>query len=612
MNKKILLLFLLSSFLLSYADISISSSQTNTIAQYPNFIDQSYIGIGKITDNLDYSISALKTGNYYKNLIFRINGYSYYLGAYTEKARINIILNSSKIDYSILQNLTINNLTLIDYSNSGILGRFQIFVFHWNGSQYVNLPIADITLNNYNKTYSTYKITGINSSRDYVYIDITLIASDKWRLFDNSYVQISFSTLKWDYVISTAQTTTTTTTIPPTYTCNQSGFWFKCAQLRVLGYIPSFSQQIYSYVGKWVFNRSNATIRLNNLQYALIKIPYYDGMSPTFSDLYFRAFAYSNTTGCSGGIVDNGRCLIDLGEIPFAIYNYSPKEYAYIILRNTTLTGSAYQYFYMFFNSQNAGFSNQSIYNDFVIAKNVNYYSGNLNYNFVILKSPLVGNQQISFVNSWHSFYNDLTYNYLYWSYWNSYGGISGSYLKNYPASPNQFYFFHINLGNGIRRMYSYSLGISDPYFTLYNTTTTNLQYAVYMTLNNGVQINANISLISKPFITNVPITWEFIPSQIYISNQIENYLPYLNVKTINITNLISKQGNQAINSFIAFVLILLLAFIMKNEILAMLLFVLLFLFSLIFPNTLSLDVSTIGLILALLYLIWKFGKASG
>jgi hypothetical protein len=108
---------------------------------------------------------------------------------------------------------------------------------------------------------------------------------------------------------------------------------------------------------------------------------------------------------------------------------------------------------------------------------------------------------------------------------------------------------------------------------------------------------------------TNALISWEFIPSPIYISDQIETYLPYFNINQPIAPILISSQSTQAINSFIAFILILLVSFLMKNEIIAMLLFVLLFLFGLIFPNNFSIGLSSFGLIIVLLYMIWKFGK---
>jgi len=622
MDKKILLLLLLSSFLVSYAIDT--SSQTNTIAQYPNFLNESYISIGKQTD-LDYIIKIDKRGNYYENLIFALKSWSFSWGAYQMKARINILPNITKpIDG--LVNLTIYGLTFQTNTTLTINGSFKFYKNYWNGSKFVDLPLYEYVLvNNSNMYFPSFNFTNLNISSDRIYLEITLIADSRVRIADSSYVIVKISSTKWKYTISTAPTTTTTTTIPPSYTCNQTGFWFKCMQSRVLTYVNNwnFTMKVYynfSYPCDGYHNCLTYPYIYNNTftyvgSFLFIKIPYFDGMSPYFSDLYFRAYSISDTSPCSG-IIDNGRCLIDLGEIPFAIYNYSPREYAYIVLSNKTTLGSSYKYFYIFFNSPNMGFNNQSLLNSYFFAINVKNYSisdlGSPYLQIVVLKSPLVGDGAV--ITGWINYEGVPAINNN--QYGNKYlGGQAYQYRSNNLVSESNavvsstyldtiFIFYYNNIWDGRYVLSPHILINSKLNFyavvgNAFENKTKAIQYNTGFSAETAYAnvINANISFVSKPFANNV-----------FISNQIENYLPYLNIKQVNITNLISKQGNQAINSFLAFVIVLFLAFIMKNEIIAILLVTLLFLFSLIFPNTLSVDLSTLALIIVLLYMMWKHG----
>jgi len=610
MNSKILLLVLLSNILISNASTIIGS--------YPNFQNNSKIVVINPQLNLNYNLNVQRINNTYKNFYLKILALpGLTTSAYTETVLINIYLNASNINYTTLQTLAINNLYFRVNSSTGIKGQISIIKIG---------KTSNTTLNTYNInpniiawTGNSSYIVSLNTSKEYIQIKATLIADATVRVDDKSFFEINFTSTKWTYNVATV-TTTITTTIQ-NYYCNQTGFWFKCAQSRVLAYVNNwnFTMKVYynfSYPCDYYHNCLTYPHIYNNTftytgAFLFIKIPYFDGMSSTFSDLYFRAFAYSNATKC-GGIVDNGRCLVDLGEIPFAIYNYSKSQYAYIVLSNTTTLGSSYNYFYIFFNSPNSGFNNQSLLNKYFYAMNVKNYSisnlGNPYIQIVVLKSPLVGNGKI--VSGWEVYEGIPTINNN--QYGNRYlSGTTYTLVTNPIVSSEYldtiFVFYYNNMWDGRYILSPHILTNSKVnwYFTVanaYENKTKSVQYNTGFFAGSPYALvrDANISFVSKPFSNNV-----------FIFNQIESYLPYLNINYVNIPKLISAQSNQIVNSFLAFVIILVLAFLMKNEVIAMLLFALLFLFSLIFPNTFSFNLSTFALVLVLLYILWKFGKVS-
>ncbi|MGB9609065.1 MAG: hypothetical protein ACPL3E_01675, partial [Minisyncoccia bacterium] len=573
--KKILLL----SILLLALTFSQSYSYTNCfmLNNFQNF-----------TISLcNYSGVNWKYGAYPSWSYVFLYAYPQSFGSYTEK--IGLVYYYKSAYYNPI-NLTLNFTPYYKiftrFNNSCMGYNISMYYKNSNGSIiqfYNNYAIGqNITL------YTPITLQNINFNR-FVYINISLISKCGIMLINNDYISIAQknnSLVIQSSTPSASTTTTTTTTTIQYYNCNQSGFWFKCMQNRFNVYIPNWKFHFDTYLSD-----NNYFSNTTTASFGLIKIPYADGMSSTFSDLYLRAYTITNQNPCPG-IIDNGRCLIDLGEIPFALWNYSQNNYAILLISNKTKTGSYYNYFYIFYNSPNGGFNNQSLINKYINARNVNSYNqiGGVSKEIIILSKPITGLQNITYLCA--DFNPPSEFIFKFDEIKNSYYIVERRFNKiiyDYNRFiPKLIYVEWLPSPGGPDLITRYLRGYYKPAYNekVINQTSNISVFQNFQPWLNNIYINANVNFITKNnqfFITNLDYL-EVNKTNIQFG-QIESYIPYLNINIKSISDyLISNKTQQFINTFAMFLLLLGMALFVDNEITAIITFIIVFIISLMLP----------------------------
>jgi hypothetical protein len=524
-------------------------------------------------------------------------------GSYVEKIKLIYYYKSAYYNpINLTLNFTPYYKIFTRFNNSCMGYNISMYYLNTNGSfvRFYNTYAIGQNLT----LYTPISLTNINFD-GFLYINISLISKCGIMLINNDYISIAQknNSLIIQSSPPPASTTTTTTTTIQYYNCNQSGFWFKCAQNRFSAYIPNwiFHFDTHLYFQDFFSNTTSAS-------FGLIKIPYYDGMSSTFSDLYLRAYTITNSNPCPG-IIDNGRCLIDLGEIPFAIWNYSQNNYAVLLISNKTKTGSYYNYFYIFYNGPNWGFNNQSLINNYISARNVNYYSYTGTFKrIVILSRPITGSQYVS-TQYTDGLYLQIKYDaiknayYIYDTYTtNKDYDYNGFIPKLFLVMSNQHFATDL-ISRYLRAFYD---GIWHNWRMINQTW-----YGDYWTgmgANPSLLINANISFITTDnnyFITNLDYL-EINKTNIEFG-QLESYAPYLNINIKSISDyLISNKTSQFVNTFAMFLLLLGMALFVDNEIMAIISFIIVFIISLMLPSYFNFSALSLALLIFLLMLLYR------